>query len=123
MWRQPSKLEGLLPPRLLEYRHVTALAHGSLLAPIQTQTFKQEILNRVKEEQGECSLEHLGSKTDGEIKKELLQYPGVGPKTAACVLMFCLGRYEFPVVSFAAACFWLYYSWQNLFTEKCLQWS
>ena len=25
------------------------------------------------------------------------RYKGVGPKTAACVLMFCLGRFEFPV--------------------------
>lgn len=50
-------------------------------------------------DQGECSLEHLRSKPDEEIKTELLKYNGVGPKTAACVLMFAMGRFEFPVVS------------------------
>lgn len=58
----------------------------------------QDILNSVHSEQGECSLEHLRQKSDEAIKAELLQYRGVGPKTVACVLMFCLGRFEFPVV-------------------------
>ena len=34
---------------------------------------------------------------DAAAKKELLRFKGVGPKTVACVLMFCLGRAEFPV--------------------------
>ena len=48
---------------------------------------------------GTCTLEHLRSRSDEEIKEELLKYKGVGPKTAACVLMFAMGRFEFPVVS------------------------
>ena len=32
-----------------------------------------------------------------EIKEELSRFKGVGPKTVACVLMFCLHRKEFPV--------------------------
>lgn len=58
----------------------------------------QDILNTVKAEKGQCSLEHLRDMPDEELKSELLRYPGVGPKTVACVLMFCLGRFEFPVV-------------------------
>lgn len=34
---------------------------------------------------------------DTEIKEELSRFRGVGPKTIACVLMFCLQRKEFPV--------------------------
>ena len=34
---------------------------------------------------------------DEAIKAELTRFKGVGPKTAACVLMFCLQRPEFPV--------------------------
>ena len=34
---------------------------------------------------------------DEAIKTELTRFKGVGPKTAACVLMFCLQRPEFPV--------------------------
>ena len=46
---------------------------------------------------GECSLEHLRTVPTEQIKKVLCSFSGVGPKTASCVLMFCLGRAEFPV--------------------------
>ena len=35
--------------------------------------------------------------TDEEAMQELVSYDGVGPKTASCVLLFCLGRASFPV--------------------------
>ncbi|PIL22993.1 hypothetical protein GSI_14300 [Ganoderma sinense ZZ0214-1] len=35
--------------------------------------------------------------TDEEAMHELVSYDGVGPKTASCVLLFCLGRASFPV--------------------------
>ena len=57
----------------------------------------QVILNTLKSERGECSLEHLQQSTDDEIKAELERFKGVGKKTIACVLMFCLDRHEFPV--------------------------
>ncbi len=57
----------------------------------------QVILNTLKSERGECSLEHLQQSTDEEIKAELERFKGVGKKTIACVLMFCLDRHEFPV--------------------------
>ena len=34
---------------------------------------------------------------DEAIKEELTRFKGVGAKTVACVLMFCLERPEFPV--------------------------
>ena len=32
-----------------------------------------------------------------QVKLELRGYKGVGAKTVSCVLMFCLGRHDFPV--------------------------
>ena len=63
----------------------------------------QNILKSIKERHGEYSLQHLAAvqedqrMTDDEIMKELLSYDGVGPKTASCVLLFCLGRDSFAV--------------------------
>ena len=65
----------------------------------------QVILRTLTEEQhGSCevgasapTLEHLRLLPDEEIKQYLSRFKGVGPKTVACVLMFALGRHEFPV--------------------------
>ena len=47
---------------------------------------------------GEPSLEWLHSKRDdAEVKRVLTSFKGVGPKTVACVMMFTMGRAEFPV--------------------------
>lgn len=43
------------------------------------------------------SLEHLRTADSEAVKAALTAYPGVGPKTASCVLLFALGRPEFPV--------------------------
>ena len=45
----------------------------------------------------EPSLEWLHSKPDAEVKRVLTSFKGVGPKTVACVMMFTMGRAEFPV--------------------------
>ena len=45
----------------------------------------------------EPSLEWLHSKPDEEVKAALNSFKGVGPKTVACVMMFTMGRAEFPV--------------------------
>jgi endonuclease III len=39
----------------------------------------------------------LADMSDGDLWDLLLSLPGVGPKTAACVLLFSLGRPHFPV--------------------------
>lgn len=43
------------------------------------------------------SLDHLHLLSDEEATKKLVAYPGIGPKTASCVLLFCLRRDSFPV--------------------------
>ncbi|ESK94378.1 base excision dna repair protein [Moniliophthora roreri MCA 2997] len=59
----------------------------------------QKLLTSIKERHGEYSLQYLAEQnmTDEEIMKELISYDGVGPKTASCVLLFCLGRDSFAV--------------------------
>ena len=37
------------------------------------------------------------SPSPSQVKVELRGYKGVGAKTVSCVLMFCLGRHDFPV--------------------------
>lgn len=46
---------------------------------------------------GEPSLEFLRTWGTEEVKEYLLKFKGVGPKTVSCVLMFNLGREDFPV--------------------------
>mmetsp|Transcript_46267 Transcript_46267/g.69796 ORF Transcript_46267/g.69796 Transcript_46267/m.69796 type:complete len:455 (-) Transcript_46267:55-1419(-) len=55
------------------------------------------LLRTVKEERGSISMEYLRDMTDEEIKAELGRFKGLGPKTISCVLLFALGRPEFPV--------------------------
>ena len=46
---------------------------------------------------GEPSYDWLRELTTAEVKAELQQHKGVGPKTISCVLMFNMNRSEFPV--------------------------
>jgi endonuclease III len=55
------------------------------------------LLSAVKERHGCYSLDHLFKVSDDEAMRELIGFPGVGPKTASCVLLFCLGRESFAV--------------------------
>lgn len=55
------------------------------------------ILRRAHELHGETSLEHLADLSDDELRAALLAFRGVGPKTVACVMLFHLGRPDFPV--------------------------
>jgi endonuclease-3 len=57
----------------------------------------QSLLQAVHEERGETSLEHLREWSSDEIRAYLSRFPGVGPKTASCLLLFTLGRADFPV--------------------------
>lgn len=94
---------------------VSAIQHGGLAN--KKAGVIQTILRDVHNKYGEYSLQHLAGVSpssedtkDGDDKsassvavsneeamKELVSFEGVGPKTASCVLMFCLGRYSFPV--------------------------
>lgn len=57
----------------------------------------KSILARLQEERGKPSLKHLGDMSDTAATDYLLSLPGVGPKTAACTLLFGMGRDIFPV--------------------------
>ncbi|MGC9399573.1 MAG: endonuclease III domain-containing protein [Anaerolineae bacterium] len=57
----------------------------------------QNALRRITEERGELSLGFLREMPLEEARTWLLSLKGVGPKTAAIVLLFALGRPAFPV--------------------------
>ena len=57
----------------------------------------QELLAEVRERTPGYDLEMLADMPLGEAKGWLRSLPGVGPKTAACVLLFALGRPALPV--------------------------
>ncbi|RDW83835.1 endonuclease III domain-containing protein [Aspergillus mulundensis] len=48
-------------------------------------------------DQNFLSLNHLHGLPTEDVMTELVKYPGIGPKTAACVLLFCLQRPCFAV--------------------------
>jgi endonuclease-3 len=57
----------------------------------------QAILREVAERRGAFDLSFLAGLSDDEARAELMSLPGVGPKTAAVVLSFSLGRDAMPV--------------------------
>lgn len=50
-----------------------------------------------KAEQDVISLDHLHLLPSDAAFNKLIEYPGIGPKTASCVLLFCLQRPSFAV--------------------------
>jgi endonuclease-3 len=57
----------------------------------------QAILEEVRSREGGFDLSGLGGLTDADARAYLTTLPGVGPKTAAVVLSFALGRDTIPV--------------------------
>jgi endonuclease-3 len=57
----------------------------------------QRALNQISEERGELALEFLKEMPVEEARAWLIKFKGVGPKTAAIVLLFSLGMPAFPV--------------------------
>ncbi len=57
----------------------------------------KRILATVAEREGRLDLSRLHDLDDGAVEAYLTSLPGVGPKTAACVLTFSMGRQAFPV--------------------------
>ncbi|MFQ5946896.1 MAG: endonuclease III domain-containing protein, partial [Anaerolineae bacterium] len=66
------------------------------LAPQKGPRMKRA-LEHITREQGELSLDFLGTLPIDEAKDWLMDMDGVGPKTAAIVLLFALDRPAFPV--------------------------
>ena len=57
----------------------------------------QSILRQIEEREGDFDLRRLDELPDEEVVDYLCSLPGVGPKTAACVLLFSMERNAFPV--------------------------
>lgn len=57
----------------------------------------QVVLKTITEERGELDLSFLETFSTDEAMAWLLKFKGVGPKTAAIVLLFSLGKPAFPV--------------------------
>ncbi|KAI0099134.1 DNA glycosylase [Nemania sp. FL0031] len=55
------------------------------------------ILRQTHARYGSYSLDHLFGASDDDAMRELIAFKGVGPKTASCVLLFCLQRASFAV--------------------------
>jgi endonuclease III len=72
-----------------------AIAEGGLAR--QKAPRIKTVLQRIREERGSHDIGFLGEMPVAEAKVWLQSLPGVGPKTAACVLMFALGRPALPV--------------------------
>jgi endonuclease III len=66
------------------------------LSEVKAPRLKQ-VLTRIREQRGDYDLNFLADLPIEEAREWLLALPGVGPKTAACVLMFALGRPAPPV--------------------------
>lgn len=52
----------------------------------------QQILREIREREGRYDLSFLSRRSDDEVREYLMSLPGVGPKTAAVVMSFSLGR-------------------------------
>ena len=57
----------------------------------------QEVLRLITEECGQLDLQFLAEMEVDDARQWLLQFKGVGPKTAAIVLLFSLNKPDFPV--------------------------
>lgn len=57
----------------------------------------KEILQGIKKEKGSLGLDFLNEMELEQARAWLRKFPGVGPKTAACVMLFSMGKPAFPV--------------------------
>ena len=76
--------------------HIAQAIKSGGLSRIKAARIKQ-ILNQIEKEQGSISLDFLNFMSVSEAKDYLLHLPGVGQKTASCVLLFALGKPCLPV--------------------------
>jgi len=77
-------------------RQVAAAIRVGGLADIKAPRI-QHILRQLKAERGEMSLGFLARWPVAKARAYLCRFPGVGLKTASCVLLFSLGKPAFPV--------------------------
>jgi endonuclease III len=75
---------------------VAAAIRSGGLAEIKAPRIKS-ILAEIERREGRVDLRRLEHLQDREVDQYLQSLPGVGPKTAACVLLFSMRRPAFPV--------------------------
>ena len=86
------------------WEHVRDADAGSVIEAIRTSGLAnqkgpriQQVLREITAERGSLDLDFLSSLPLDEARAWLMKFKGVGPKTAAIVLLFSLGRPAFPV--------------------------
>jgi len=76
--------------------HIARVIKFGGLHRIKAARIKQ-VLEQIENEQGRISLDFLKSMSIAEAENYLMRLPGVGHKTARCVLLFSLGKPSLPV--------------------------
>jgi len=76
--------------------HIARVIKSGGLSQIKAVRIKQA-LEQIEKEQGRISLDSLKSMNMAEAEAYLMRLPGVGHKTASCVLLFSLGKPSLPV--------------------------
>lgn len=86
--------------RLLELpeESVLPLLESSGMARVKLARLRGQ-LRQIIDRFGSASLDTLASRPDEEVESFLRSLPGVGPKTARCVMLYSLNRHVFPVDS------------------------
>jgi len=76
--------------------HIARAIKCGGLSQIKAARIKQ-VLGQIETEQGRISLDFLKLKTMAQAENSLMRLPGVGHKTARCVLLFSLGKPSLPI--------------------------
>jgi endonuclease-3 len=76
--------------------HIAQVIKSGGLSQIKAVRIKQ-VLERIEKEQCRISLDSLKAMSISEAEDYLMRLPGVGHKTASCVLLFSLGKPSLPV--------------------------
>jgi endonuclease-3 len=76
--------------------HIARVIHSGGLSQIKAVRIKQ-VLEQIEKEQCRISLDSLKAMSISEAEDYLMRLPGVGHKTASCVLLFSLGKPSLPV--------------------------
>ena len=77
-------------------RRVAAAIRPGGIAEVKARRIKA-ILAEIRRREGRIDLRRLARLDDDQVVDYLCSLPGVGPKTAACVMAFSMGRDAFPV--------------------------
>jgi endonuclease-3 len=75
---------------------IAAAVKSAGLANVKAPRIKA-VLQTIAARHGRLSLDHLAELPLAEAKEQLQSLPGIGPKTAACTLLFSFGLPAFPV--------------------------